>query len=109
MPADQKLQRGWTRVVMRRAMQGILPEEVRWRSSKASLAPNFGRQLLDKDRNLLDEIIVEQPGAIEEYVDTRALRRVYDRFVAQPASQADALTVYGAAILGHWLQRAKIA
>jgi asparagine synthase (glutamine-hydrolysing) len=108
MPANQKLQGGWTRVVMRRAMEGILPEEVQWRSTKANLAPNFRRRLLDKDLSVLTEIVIEQPGVIEEYVDVQALRRVYDRFVAQRGSEADALTVYGAAVLGLWLQRAKI-
>jgi asparagine synthase (glutamine-hydrolysing) len=108
MPADQKLQGGWTRMVMRRAMEGVLPEEVRWRSTKANLAPNFGRRLLEKDKSLLAEIVIEQPGVIEEYVDVPALRRTYDRFVAQPGSEADALTVFGAVVLGLWLQRAKI-
>jgi asparagine synthase (glutamine-hydrolysing) len=109
LPASQKLEGGWTRIVMRRAMAGVLPEEVRWRASKANLAPNFGRQLLGNDRNLLTEVILDQPGVIEEYVDVPALRRAYDRYVTQPGSQADALTVYGAVMLGLWLQRAKIA
>lgn len=109
LPASQKLDGGWTRMVLRRAMAGVLPEEVRWRASKANLAPNFGRQLLGNDRNLLTEVILEQPGVIEEYVDVPALRRAYDRYVTQPGSQADALTVYGAVMLGLWLQRAKIA
>ena len=107
--AEQKLQGGWTRTVMRRAMDGLLPEEVRWRSGKASLAPNFGRRLIGNDRNLLAEVILEQPGDIEEYVDIRALRRAYDRYIAQPTSEADDLSVYGAVVLGLWLQQAKIA
>jgi asparagine synthase (glutamine-hydrolysing) len=109
MPADQKLLGGWTRSVMRRAMDGLLPEEVRWRPGKASLAPNFGRRLIGNDRNLLAEVILEQPGVIEEYVDVTALRRAYDRYIAQPTSEADALAVYGAVVLGLWLQQAKIA
>jgi asparagine synthase (glutamine-hydrolysing) len=108
LPADQKLQGGWTRSVMRRAMDGLLPEEVRWRSGKANLAPNFGRRLLSNDRNILTEVIFDHPGALDEYVDIPALRRAYDRYVAQPLSQADALTVHGAVVLGLWLQRAKI-
>ena len=79
LPADQKLRGGWSRLVMRRAMAGLLPEEVRWRSSKATLAPNFKRRLLGNDRNVLTEMIIEQPGPLEEYVDLAALRRAYDR------------------------------
>ena len=109
MPTDQKLAGGWSRVVMRRALGGLLPEPIRWRSSKANLAPNFVRQLLSNDQHLLTEVILKQPGALEDYVDTAALRRVYDRYLAHPTSETDALTVYGAVVLGLWLQRAKIS
>lgn len=109
LPADQKLRDGWSRSVMRRAMGGTLPEQVRWRASKANLAPNFTRRLLAQDRSLLEGIVLEDPGIVEEYVDVPALRRAYDRYVSQPTSEADALTVYAAVVLGLWLQRAKIA
>lgn len=108
LPPDQKMRGGWTRLVMRRAMSGLLPEEVRWRPSKANLAPNFLRQLLERNREVVAEVILE-PGIIEEYVDVAALRRAYDRHVAQPLAQTDATTVYRAAVLAIWLHRAKIA
>ena len=109
LPADQKLRGGWSRLVMRRAMDGLLPESVRWRSSKANLAPNFKRRLLGNDRNLLAEMVTGQSGVIEEYVDLSALRRAYDRCGSEPVAEADALTVFAAVVLGLWLQRAKIA
>jgi asparagine synthase (glutamine-hydrolysing) len=108
-PADQKLRGGWTRLVMRRAMKGLLPEDVRWRSSKANLAPNFTRQLLERNRSVLGEVLGEQSGLIEDYVDVPTVRRAYDRYVANPESERDALTVYRAVVLALWLQRAKIS
>src|SRR5262249_36374312 len=105
----QKLRGGWSRFVMRRAMDGLLPEDVRWRSSKATLAPNFKHRLLCNDRNLLAEVIIDQPGPLEEYVDLVALRRVYDRCDTGPVADADALTVFAVAVLGHWLRGTKIA
>jgi asparagine synthase (glutamine-hydrolysing) len=108
LPADQKLRDGWSRVVMRRAMDGLLPDEVRWRASKANLSPNFRRNLLAKDRNLLAEFILEQPSVLEDYVDISELRRAYRRCTTQPTSETDALTVFGAVVLGLWLQRTKI-
>ena len=107
LPADQKLHDGWSRMVMRRAMKGMLPESVRWRVSKANLGPNFTRGLLRYDRNRLTEV-VEQPGALEEFVDIVALRRAYERYVTDPRSETDALTVYGAVVLGLWLQQVKL-
>jgi asparagine synthase (glutamine-hydrolysing) len=109
LPADQKLRDGWPRLVMRRAMQGALPDEVRWRATKANLTPNFSRNLLGRDRDLLEEVVVGQPGLIEEYVDIPALRSAYRRCVAEPASTTDALAVFGAVVLALWLQRAKVA
>jgi ABC-type uncharacterized transport system ATPase subunit len=98
LPADQKLRDGWSRVVMRRAMDGLLPDEVRWRASKANLSPNFRRNLLAKDRNLLAEFILEQPSVLEDYVDISELRRAYRRCTTQPTSETDALTVFGAVV-----------
>jgi asparagine synthase (glutamine-hydrolysing) len=109
LPVDQKLNGGWTRLVMRRAMAGTLPEKVRWRPGKANLAPNFNRRLLAQDRTVLDEVLVKHPGILEEYVDILTLRRAYERYLAHPTSEADALTVYSAVVLGLWIQRAKLA
>jgi asparagine synthase (glutamine-hydrolysing) len=108
LPAEQKLRGGWTRIVLREAMRGVLPDTVRWRSSKANLAPNFVRQLLARDRDVLAEVIVDQPGLIEDYVDIPSLRQAHDRLVTRPA-EGDALTVYRAVVLALWLQRAKIS
>jgi asparagine synthase (glutamine-hydrolysing) len=105
LPADQKLSGGWTRVTMRRAMADILPEAVRWRAGKATLAPNFCRRLLEADRPLLDDVILKDPRAIEEYVDIAALRAAYDRYRSQPLAEDGALCVYGAVTMGVWLQQ----
>jgi asparagine synthase (glutamine-hydrolysing) len=109
LPPDQKLRDGWGRAVMRRAMSGDLPEGVRWRSTKANLAPNFKRGLLAQDRNILAEVVIDHPGVVEEYVDITALRQAYDRFVAEPTSESDALTIYSTVVLALWLQRAKLS
>lgn len=105
LPANQKLQHGWTRVIMRRAMAEILPDEIRWRIDKANLSPNFQRKLLDSDKRLLDEVILRNPEPIKNYVDMPALRKVYSRYLSQPMSREDALTVFGVVTLALWLRR----
>lgn len=40
LPASQKLDRGWNRVIMRRAMETELPPEVCWRGGKGDLGPH---------------------------------------------------------------------
>ncbi|HEU4754267.1 MAG TPA: asparagine synthase-related protein, partial [Armatimonadota bacterium] len=39
LPPQQKLRDGWSRYVMRQAMKGILPEEIRQRPTKSSIGP----------------------------------------------------------------------
>jgi asparagine synthase (glutamine-hydrolysing) len=110
LPADQKLKRGWTRSVMRRAMTGILPPEVQWRIGKANLSPNFKRRLLDFGRPTIEEIIENRPELIESYVNMSALRAAYRRYSSQPTRAGqDALTVYGAVMLGCWLRKSNLA
>lgn len=106
LPPEQKLHQGWTRVVMRRAMAGILPPEVQWRTRKANLSANFKRKLLDYERSTLEEVILEQPQVIEEYVDVPALQGAYHRYACQPIErEREALTVYGAVTLSCWLRQ----
>jgi len=109
LPPEQKLHQGWSRAIMRRAMAGILPQEVQWRFRKADLSPNFKRRLLDCERRTLDEVILHESQIIQEYVDVPALRAAYHRYSAQPMqAEEDSLTVYGAVILALWLQRSSL-
>lgn len=106
LPGHQKLSGGWTRAIMRRAMAGILPEEVRWRFSKANLSPNFRRRLLAGDRELLDRVIIREPHIIEPYLDIPALRAAYNRYASRPMhTEDDAQTVYSAVVLAFWLKK----
>ena len=89
---------------MRRAMADVLPDKVRWRVGKANLSPNFERRLLECDRDLLDDVIMNDPHVIEDFVDVSALRDVYRRYASQPMS-TDALDVYAAVTLALWLRQ----
>jgi len=109
LPPEQKLHQGWTRVVMRRAMDQIVPDGVRWRVGKADLSPNFKRRLWDHDRDLLDDVILNDPRVIEDYVDVAALRDAYHRYASQPMAEDAALTVFSAVTLALWLRRTGLA
>lgn len=53
LPVEQKRQNGWGRLVMRRAMAGLLPDPVRWRREKVDFLSNALRGLVN-DRGVLD-------------------------------------------------------
>jgi len=109
LPPEQKLHQGWNRIVMRRAMGGLLPEAIRWRFSKANLTPNFNRRLIDGDREIIEEAILHHTQAIESYVDLAALRGMYQRYTLEPMRRGqEALTIYGVAMLARWLHGANL-
>lgn len=103
LPEEQKFADGWPRILLRRAMAGILPERVRWRSDKANLSPNFHRQLRAADRALVDMSLGEPLAA---YLDTARLRVVADRYFRgtnHDNDAADGPLLFRATTLSAWL------
>jgi asparagine synthase (glutamine-hydrolysing) len=105
LPPEQKLHEGWTRMIARRAMEGILPDQVRWRGKKSNLSANFNRGLLQFERTTMDRVVLKDPSTIEGYVDIDELRRVYARFQVSQA-HGDAMTIWKALTLALWLEYA---
>jgi asparagine synthase (glutamine-hydrolysing) len=79
LPADQKLKDGWGRIVMRRAMEGVVPSEVQWRKDKSRLSPNFINGLWRFERDRL-ESLRNNSACLEGLVDRQTLVDALDRF-----------------------------
>jgi asparagine synthase (glutamine-hydrolysing) len=80
IPAAQKLHQGWNRSILRRAMTGILPQEVQWRRGKADFTPNLIRGLL-REQAQINEWIAED--LIPDYVNTSEFQKIYQAFLLQ--------------------------
>jgi asparagine synthase (glutamine-hydrolysing) len=83
LPGRLKLRDGWTRWVMRRAMEGILPHEVQWRVEKSNLSPMLTRGLSLYGRTAIDNLLAA-PDTIAPYVDLDYVRSAWSRFSSQP-------------------------
>ena len=104
LPSEQKLHRGWTRIVMRRAMAGILPPKIQWRGGKSNLGPNF-QHGLQLGREKLEQILDHDLTLIEDYVELNSLRSLYRRFEAdENLSHDDFLTIWKSFSLTLWLK-----
>ncbi|BAZ65658.1 MAG: lasso peptide isopeptide bond-forming cyclase [Pelatocladus maniniholoensis HA4357-MV3] len=105
LPAEQKLSQGLGRMVMRRALIGILPEAVRWRGGKANMTSNFMHGMLTLHRQLLDEVISDHLKAIEEYIEPDYLQAAYRRMISeQKVSEENTMTVWQAIVLALWFR-----
>ena len=95
LPPEQKLQQGWTRSILRRAMEDILPTKIQQRTSKADLSPNFTRNLI---QDLPVNDLLEHPTDIlKPYIDVSVLQNMDCR--------KNAPTYWGAVALLVWLRQ----
>jgi len=105
IPASQKIKNGWTRMIMRRAMSGILPPTIQWRPGKTDMAPAFNYGFVKFGREILIENIVKHSGPIAEYVDIKSLRAALTRVLNSTASNTEIIAVQRSISLALWLQK----
>ncbi len=91
LPSSQKLNQGWSRVVMRRGMEGILPPAIQWRGSKGSSTAVFFHGLQKYDRQLLDEVVNKDLNWIEDYIDLSYCRKYYSTVMEGKCQEVAAL------------------
>lgn len=106
IPIEQKLAEGWTRLILRKSMEGILPSEVQWRLRKADLAYNFVSRLQNEDRRVLSEALFEEPEVLADYVDMDRLRNLHERFHSNGlrGARKNSGHLYILAVLARWLR-----
>ncbi|HMK34283.1 MAG TPA: lasso peptide isopeptide bond-forming cyclase [Desulfomonilaceae bacterium] len=107
LPAEQKLSGGWPRRVLRLAMAGILPEDIRWRTDKVDFRPSFIYWAQALDRDLLKRAILGNADTLADYVDWKLLRDAYDKFVTNPMD-VNMSDFWSVASLGLWLAQSRL-
>ncbi len=112
LPSDQKMRGGFNRFVMRRAMEGLLPPQVQWRTGKTNFAPQMMHGLRDLERDKIDATLARfqrSSGAIGEFIEPDALSRLWASVRDEPDTpdaSVQAFTLWRALVLGLWLEGA---
>jgi asparagine synthase (glutamine-hydrolysing) len=83
-----------------------LPEKVQWRGGKADLTPNFNDGLLNRDRQLLEEVARDKLGRLENYINFDFFQEAYQRLLLEDnkISDEDCMIVWQAIILASWFE-----
>ncbi|HET6567727.1 MAG TPA: lasso peptide isopeptide bond-forming cyclase, partial [Rhodothermales bacterium] len=103
LPGRQSLYGGWTRMVMRRAMQqGGVPDRIVWRAGKADLSPNFRHVLLGLDGDKLRFRLCNL-GVLQEYISPAYFSEQWSR--RQALSIKSLSDAASAATLSLWMQK----
>jgi asparagine synthase (glutamine-hydrolysing) len=84
-PDDYKLQRGWTKYALRKAMQSLLPPEICWRKDKQGFSNPQGEWLKQELRpSVLDAFSADSLISRKGIVNSKALLRRYESYCRQP-------------------------
>jgi asparagine synthase (glutamine-hydrolysing) len=108
---------GWTKVILRRATEDLLPNEVCWRRGYEHLGCPFRLSWLGLEKDTVRTLIETDLRDISGYVDVRAVKEAYRRCVssgweagcATGQGDKDAMIVWSAIILALWLHNQRAA
>lgn len=105
LPDRQRLAHGWTKLVVRHAMHGRLPDAVCWRRGKQHLGANLNRRLLLADTEAVCRELHQQRDDLAPYVDLARLEQRIQRArqATDPAPELERLM--SILSLGRWLAR----
>lgn len=111
LPDEQKLDGGWSRLVLRRAMEGILPASIQWRPDKLEFAPHIVRGMLGGDRARIEHALLADADAVGQYVSLPAVRDAYQRIAdrKEAAHGRDIQAVWRAVVLSAWLKERSVS
>ena len=105
----QKVAQGWTRSLFRRAMSGILPPEVQWRTDKAIIGLSFKVNMVKYGRETVDESVYAVPNVLEKYIDSAVLINAYEKYKSDPSKHdGEAMFVLSSVYLSNWLRKSGV-
>ncbi len=89
LPPEQQLFNGWDRIVMRRAMEGILPPEIQWRRNKTFFDANFNLNLLKFGKGELKSMMQMNNNSTGKYIDLNAINGLFDKLKSKSYESVD--------------------
>ncbi len=77
---------GWGRLLIRKSMEGIMPEKIQWRTTKGAFSPDYHRRL-EKSGPHAREILsgVSQNHPAHEFIDIQKLKNTLETLDKQPS------------------------
>ncbi|MDB5622525.1 MAG: hypothetical protein JWR39_1088 [Devosia sp.] len=105
LPSSEILCDGWSRSVLRRAMQDILPPKVQWRRDKIDFGPELRLGLVKHHGKELDALSTDRWG-VSAYVHMNHMRQAVGRLRDNPMGlgAGELFVIWRALFLSLWLQ-----
>jgi asparagine synthase (glutamine-hydrolysing) len=100
IPATQQLANGWTRSILRRSLDDLLPDKILWRPWKTLMNEAFWKTVESEKQTIQTNI--QKPEQLTQYIDIDSLKKSHERF-AENKNSRDARALWRAVSLSAWL------
>ncbi|HKT85558.1 MAG TPA: asparagine synthase-related protein [Novosphingobium sp.] len=107
LPSREKLDRGWSRLILRRAMGGVIPDQVRLRRDKMDFVHLLASGLVRHHHEEIEEMLSDRTAELAGYLDLERARALYARLAADPlhAPGREVQALWRAVAMARWLRR----
>ena len=103
LPWDQKVAEGWTKIGLRRATAGLLPDTVRFRKSWESLGPDFVASQLRHYDQLVRLVFEERLSQLEPFVSIPKVSNAYRQYRRTGTTDGEWSELWTVLSLSVWL------
>lgn len=103
IPGEQKISRGFTRMIVRRGLAGHLPESIRWRTGKGDLQWSFLRGF-GSQGDFLEAAIGSSSNFLGQILDLNSLDRLLVNFRRGRITDAE-IDLFYVSVLSTWYSR----
>lgn len=108
VPPTQKLNNGLIRMIMRRAMGGIIPPEIQWRGGKGDLSHGLNYGLVRQERETISKFVSQDLSELDPYVSVAEVRKACNRLMnnTDDVMDSEVVAIFKSMFLALWLQTA---
>lgn len=103
LPLNQKMRHGWTKYVARNAMQGFLPDRVRWRKGSAQLSTEFIKARHTLEWQYIEKLVAHDLTLVSKYIDYKKFYSIFADFQKTGMLDID-ISLWRTIILILWLK-----
>jgi asparagine synthase (glutamine-hydrolysing) len=103
LPAEQRLARGVDRIVQRRAVEGLVPENIRTRLTKSIWTENTADRVRNDERSKLVELAELRDSRVGEFVEMSVVRAACRQVLEGSADQRTVAEIWVVCALRMWL------
>ena len=101
LPADLRLSRGWTKMILRESLRDLLPPMIRSRKTKLGFSTPESSWLQGPLKPWLAEMLT-QPSHLDAIVDPAGVAQLHAMYARGKASQTVEQTLFRLAVYENW-------